>query len=163
MIGRWRSAFSTLRSGRRKQYGALPYRIIGQSYEILLVTSRSSGQWLVPKGWLGSGMTPPQSAAREALEEAGVIGEPGEQPLGVFSHVKSAVGLLVTVEVYPLRVTRELDKWDERSQRQRRWFSQPQAITAVSNPRLRALIRNWEPDRLADPELFTSGASSSRT
>jgi 8-oxo-dGTP pyrophosphatase MutT (NUDIX family) len=149
MIGRWRSTFNALRSGPRKQYGALPYRLSGQSYEILLVTSRSSGQWLIPKGWLGNGMTPSQSAAREALEEAGVIGDPGDQPLGAFRHVKSAVGLLVTVEVYPLRVTHELDKWDERSQRQRRWFSQPQALAVVSNPRLRALIRNWTPDPAA--------------
>jgi len=93
------------------------------------------------------GMSPAQSAAREALEEAGVIGEPGTQPIGAFGHVKRAAGLTVDVEVYLLRVTHVLDDWDERHQRKREWFSPERAIAAISNPRLRALIRSWAPDQ----------------
>lgn len=146
MIARWRSPLDVFRHRKRVQYGALPYRFVNGDIEVLLVTSRSSGKWIVPKGWPGIGMTPAQSAAREAMEEAGAIGQPDTRPLGTFPHVKSLNNLAVEVEVYPLLVSRELADWDERGQRKREWFFQAQAAEAVSNPKLSILIRDWVPD-----------------
>jgi hypothetical protein len=50
----------------RLQYGALPYRRTKTgTLEILLVTSRNTRRWIIPKGWPIKGMKPAKSAARE--------------------------------------------------------------------------------------------------
>src|SRR5262249_27670124 len=60
---------------RRVQYAALPYRLRGRSRtEVMLVTSRETRRWIIPKGWPHKGKAPHHSAAREAFEEAGVVG-----------------------------------------------------------------------------------------
>jgi hypothetical protein len=63
------------RSSRPIQYGALPYREIKSGVQILLVTSRNTRRWIIPKGWPQSGTPPHRAAAREAFEEAGVVGK----------------------------------------------------------------------------------------
>jgi 8-oxo-dGTP pyrophosphatase MutT (NUDIX family) len=74
-------------SAKRVQYAALPYRRKGNSRtEVLLVTSRDTGRWIIPKGWPAKGKTPRKSAAREAREEAGVVGRISRQPAGSFLY-----------------------------------------------------------------------------
>jgi 8-oxo-dGTP pyrophosphatase MutT (NUDIX family) len=74
---------------RRLQYGALPYRMSnGRRAEFMLVTSRETRRWIIPKGWPKKGTSPHRSAAREAFEEAGVLGAVGRQPVGSFSYEK---------------------------------------------------------------------------
>ena len=65
----------------RTQFAALCYRIKSNKVQVLLVTTRRTGRWILPKGWPIDGLTPQKSAAREAWEEAGVIGRPDAQPL----------------------------------------------------------------------------------
>ena len=102
-----------------RQSGALPYTLINDRVVFLLVTSRKTGRWIFPKGSISSGMTPWDSAAKEAMEEAGVTGEIGSSPIG--SYRNSDKGVPVEIELYPLRVEHQMDSWDEMDQRLRHW------------------------------------------
>lgn len=135
------------------QYAALPYRPDSRGeMEIMLVTSRSTGRWILPKGWPADGLAPHLSAAKEAWEEAGVRGEPLAQPIGVFRHRKSLTRRLLTVTVFPLEVRDQLDRWPEQFQRQRRWFTPTEAAYAVAERPLRRIIRTFRPlPMTADP------------
>ena len=134
------------RPGGTAQYGALPYRFgAAGEYQLLLVTSRSTGRWIIPKGWPIDGLAPHLSAAREAYEEAGVRGEAGAEPIGTFRHRKTLTGRLLHVTVYPLAVTEQLDRWPERFQRQRRWFITSEAAHAVTDRPLRRIVQTFRP------------------
>src|SRR3546814_175675 len=130
---------------RATQYGALPYRCSPGGVEVMLVTSRASGRWIVPKGWLAPGLAPHLSAAKEAYEEAGVVGTAGETPIGTFLHLKTATRQHLRVEVFPMEVVEELDHWPERFQRRRQWFNLDQAAHAVSETSLRRIISSFRP------------------
>jgi 8-oxo-dGTP pyrophosphatase MutT (NUDIX family) len=126
----------------RTQVAALPYRRRGE-LEILLVTSRETRRWVLPKGWPMKRRTPQGAAAREALEEAGIKGSVADQPFGAYDYLKRAPGgelIPCHVEVFPLRVKRLNDIWLEAGQRTRRWFTVAEAIDAVEEPGLKALI-----------------------
>ena len=128
------------------QYAALPWRDGEGGREILLITSRETRRWVIPKGWPMKRRTPPEAAAREAFEEAGVRGEVSADPAGAYTYLKSFKQVLVfrcEVQVFPLEVTAELDDWPERADRTRRWFPAEEAAAAVQEPELQALIRSW--------------------
>ena len=76
------------KSDVRKQFAALCYRVKKDKVQVLLVTSRGTGRWILPKGWPINNMTPYESAGQEAWEEAGVVGQPDPRPLGLFSYTK---------------------------------------------------------------------------
>lgn len=121
-----------------RQSAALPYRWRDGVLEVLLITSIKRRRWIVPKGIIEPGLTGQASAAKEALEEAGVAGTMAPEPVGSYHHRKW--GGVCNVTVYPLRVTRELDSWEESALRQRRWVSVRDAIHLVDNAGLRSLI-----------------------
>ncbi|WP_443750811.1 NUDIX hydrolase [Asticcacaulis solisilvae] len=127
------------------QVGALPYRLsrAGEP-EVLLVTSRGTRQWIIPKGWPIEGKTNAESAAREAYEEAGLLGEVGETLAGHFTYEKARKGEETlspfSVEVYWLRVERQLTLWPEASQRDLVWVSPAQAVSMITNKSLADLI-----------------------
>lgn len=100
-----------------KQAGALPYRHNGEQLEVVLITSRSSGKWIVPKGVIDPGETPESTAVKEAYEEAGVVGTIAGEVLGFFDQPKW--GGVARVEVFPMEVKEILDDWDEQSTRNR--------------------------------------------
>lgn len=113
----------------------------------MLVTSRGSGRWVMPKGNIGR-VPPHVAAAREAEEEAGVLGAICPVPLGSYRFRKrqrSGAFLMVDVDVYPLATTRELETWQEQHERERRWFSLDEAASAVDEPDLRDLIHSFAP------------------
>ena len=125
------------------QYAALPYRRTADSFEIMLVTSRDTGRWVIPKGWPISGLTPQNSAAREAIEEAGVLGQIGDQPIGIYHYDKrlpDGSSMRCAVEVFLLKVEQQLASWPEQAQRQTRWFSVLDAAGAVHEPELSTII-----------------------
>ena len=114
---------------------------------MLLITSRETQRWVVPRGNVIRGLEPHMSAAQEAYEEAGIRGRMGTEPLGVYRYEKRLrLGRVVPAEVhlYPLEVTEELEEWPERHQRQRRWFAPAAAAEAVDEPELKSLIRAME-------------------
>ena len=130
----------------------MAYRRVGKKpgapIEIMLVTSRQTRRWIIPKGNIDHGMSPHAAAAQEAEEEAGVRGEIGRDPLGSFTYEKAIVsGICVTTEVavFPLVVSEVLDDWKENKWRRRQWFAVKDAVAAVQEPELRDLLRNFRP------------------
>ena len=114
--------------------------------QVLLVTSRESGRWVIPKGNFGNHVSPHAAAAQEAEEEAGVRGAVCPTPLGTYRYRTrkgSGASLMADVEVFPLSVSEELPDWKERKQRERRWFGLDEAANAVDEPDLRDLIRTF--------------------
>ena len=113
--------------------------MLDSAVEVMLVTSRETKRWVLPKGNRIKGLSPHAAAAQEAHEEAGVIGSVCPTPLGNYSYrklLRSGAALLVEVVVFPFAVTAELDDWPERDQRTRRWFPLAAAIEAVEEPDL---------------------------
>jgi 8-oxo-dGTP pyrophosphatase MutT (NUDIX family) len=108
------------------QYAALPYRVTKtRAIEFLLVTSRESGRWIIPKGWPIAGLQPARSAAQEAYEEAGVRGVIGTKAIGEYSYNKEdrtgGRALSCRVTVFALLVRRQHRTWPEAHQRRTRW------------------------------------------
>ncbi|MGI9168812.1 MAG: NUDIX hydrolase [Caulobacteraceae bacterium] len=129
----------------RAQFAALPYRV-AEGVEILVITSRETGRWVIPKGWPMKGRTPSEAAALEAIEEAGVTGEIAAKPLGSYPYVKylkSGAGRPCKVKVFALRVTGQAEDWPEKGQRELRWLAWSEAAAAVQELRLGRLIRRF--------------------
>ena len=130
---------------RRVQYAALPFRRHSNSRtEIMLVTSRGTGRWIIPKGWPMKRKAPHAAAALEALEEAGVVGQIGKRPLGSFPHeklLKEGELVICDVKVFALEVTRQRKTWPEKGKRSVKWFSRAEAARTVREPVLRDIIR----------------------
>ena len=131
------------------QYAALCYRRTDRGKtEILLITSRDTGRWVIPKGWPIKGLDAPQAAEQEAFEEAGVKGVVSERCLGLFSYAKSLgpkEDKPVVVAVFPLRVRKLIADFPEKSERRLRWFTPRRAASQVNEPELAALIRSFDP------------------
>ncbi|AML50262.1 MULTISPECIES: NUDIX hydrolase [Falsihalocynthiibacter] len=133
----------------RTQFGAICYRVANGKIQILLITSRRSRLWIVPKGWPINGKTPAQSAAIEAWEEAGAIGVMGDACIGLYSHTKKATKgeiLPVMVSLFALQVKRTAKKFPEKSQRKRKWVSRKKAASMVSDPELGKILRGFTPE-----------------
>jgi len=127
------------------QCAALPYRW-ADGLRILLVTSRETRRWVVPKGWLMKGKTAHAAAAREAMEEAGVVGRIGRTPIGAYRYIKrlkNGAPLECIVDVFPLEVARQLEHWPEQQQRTAHWFAVAEAAAAVDEAGLRDLIEGF--------------------
>ena len=130
----------------RRQYAALPVRLTADGQpQILLVTSRGSQRWIIPKGWPMRKRSPSQAAAREAYEEAGLEGEiETERPIGSYRYAKrlgNGNTTQVEVSIFILRVTRQLEAWPEQAERQTCWFDPVAAAEKVEEPELAAILR----------------------
>ncbi|MBE3639819.1 NUDIX hydrolase [Mangrovicoccus algicola] len=127
-----------------RQIAALPIALHGKpGTRVLLVTSRDTGRWVVPKGWPMDGKKPWTAAKIEALEEAGAIGTIRDTPLGSYGYDKrlgDGSVLPCRVDVYPMIVTGLKKRWKERKQRKRRWVSAGKAATMVQEPELRLIF-----------------------
>jgi 8-oxo-dGTP pyrophosphatase MutT (NUDIX family) len=138
-------------SARRVQYAALPYRESGKSQlEIMLVTSRGTRRWIIPKGWPKIGLPPYQTAEEEAFEEAGVSGKVSKRRLGDYLYtkvLKKGESARCSVRVYALRVERQHKKWPEKHQRKTRWYKPAEAVRVVQEPSLRRLIGKFRSRR----------------
>lgn len=140
------STFLTLlfRRPKRLQMAALCHRGRGAAKEFLLVTSRDTGRWIIPKGWPIRGLTSKETALREAWEEAGVTkGEASEEPIGTFTYDKRRdSGFTVPVEtlVYSVTVRSVADDFPEVDQRLRKWVSANDAAEMVQEPELKAIL-----------------------
>ena len=134
------------------QVGALPYRVtsVGAAPSILLVTSRHTGRWVVPKGNLMLGKALHEAAAIEAEEEAGVRGRISPLPIGRFDYIKILPdGSLFMCEItlFPLAVEVELPSWKEKDQRRRQWFTAVEAAVVVEEVGLGELIHQFSEGR----------------
>jgi 8-oxo-dGTP pyrophosphatase MutT (NUDIX family) len=132
----------------RLQYAALPWRVADGALEIMLVSSRETKRWIIPKGWPMSGRSGATAAAIEAMEEAGLLGIIAEEAFGHFTYSKrfSRGEELCKVEVFPLRVARQRENWPEKHERETQWFAAADAIELVSDPELGDLIAAFARD-----------------
>lgn len=128
-----------------RQSAVIPYRQRDGGVEVLLITSRKRKRWVIPKGVVEPGLSPADSAAMEALEEAGAHGEISEQPVGSYRYRKW--GGECTVEVYLMHVTALDAEWMEAGLRDRQWLPVEQALARIREPELRAMIASL-PDHL---------------
>ncbi len=147
------------RFGTALQSAVLAYRQRAHGPEVLLVTSRDSGRWVLPKGMVESGMSAPESAAKEAFEEAGAVGFVSRRRVGSYRYAKppGEVPRTCVVEVYPMRVTALRPDWPERSRRRRAWVTLERAVECVRERDLKALIGRFG-DRLAGRRIGETDA-----
>jgi 8-oxo-dGTP pyrophosphatase MutT (NUDIX family) len=132
----------------RLQVGALCYRSGAKgALKVLLITSRDTGRWVIPKGWPMRNRTDPDAAAREAFEEAGVKGQISPISVGLYRYLKD--GVPCVVRVYAMAVTEAVDDFPEAGQRRTLWASPEKAARQVHEPELAAIIRAFTPP--ADP------------
>lgn len=127
-----------------QQIAALPMRWSANgNLRILMVTSRGTGRWVVPKGWTMDGKKPWRAAEIEALEEAGAEGYISTQALGSYHYSKildDGGELWCRVRLYPMIVERLNKNWKERRDRTRRWFGVQGAARRVDEPELQKLL-----------------------
>ena len=138
-------AIRKAKKGQRvRQVAAIPFRIGDTGdIEVMLVTSRETKRFIVPKGWPMKGKSGRKAATIEAMEEAGVLGKTLKTPAGGYSYWKrlSENFIRVDVTVYLLKVQEELSKWKETAKRQRAWLSPAQAATLIDEPDLSTLLK----------------------
>ncbi len=129
----------------RRQYAALPFRRAqDSSLQVLLITSRSTRRWIIPKGWPMGQRAPHKVAELEAMEEAGVSGRIRKQPLGSYGYDKlmsDGSRVRCRVDVYPLDVRKEKASWPEKKRRERRWMGIEEAASLADDAELVPLIR----------------------
>jgi len=123
-----------------EQSGVIPYRILKGKIEVLLVTSRNKKKWIIPKGLVEEGLTSQESAAKEALEEAGVEGFVHFERIGKYKYEKW--GGLCVVDVYLLGVEKIHETWLEHYARKRKWFPISDAVEKVERKKLKKIIKS---------------------
>ena len=139
----------------REQYGALCYRLKKKrsAVEVLLITSRDTGRWVIPKGWPMDGKSAPAAAAREAWEEAGVKGTIHENAIGSYRYMKGMPhGLKVDcrVRVFALAVDDMCKNFPEKGERRAEWVDCAEAARRVNEAGLKTLLATFEQKILAD-------------
>jgi 8-oxo-dGTP pyrophosphatase MutT (NUDIX family) len=125
------------------QVAAIPLRWTSGRPEVLLVTTRRTGRWTVPKGWPLEDTLGGECAAREAFEEAGILGRIEPRSLGAFEYWKNSKQgrVILQVTAFALHVDRILQEWPERGERRRTWFAPEVAAKLVGNEQLAVLIK----------------------
>jgi len=122
-----------------KQSGVIPYRVNNCKIEVLLITSRKRQDWVIPKGGISKAMAPPDSAAKEAWEEAGVVGQVASNQLGTYKYQKR--GKTYQVKVFLLPVETVLSDWPEASLRKRQWLDVTKAVRRVKKASLKRILK----------------------
>lgn len=134
--------------GTRMQYGALCWRQGDAGIEVLLITSRDTGRWVIPKGWPMPGLAPEAAAAQEAWEEAGVEGAINPLCIGRYGYRKclsADASVPCAVAVYGMRVEGLAKTFPEVKERRRKWFAVAEAATLVAEPELSVIISHFIP------------------
>jgi ADP-ribose pyrophosphatase YjhB (NUDIX family) len=127
------------------QYAALPYRMSAHGPQVMLITSRETRRWVIPKGWPMEGKKPHRVAELEAFQEAGIKGIVSKKPIGTYPYAKALAGggeRLCFVEVFLLRVTVEAANWPEKAERRRAWFKPEEAADKVDEVSLARIIED---------------------
>jgi 8-oxo-dGTP pyrophosphatase MutT (NUDIX family) len=119
------------------QSGVLP--VIGDM--VVLITARGSRRWIIPKGYIEKGMSPAESAAKEAWEEAGVIGKVYPEEIGSYQYRRPSG--LFSVSVFPLEVESMLEEWEEMHVRQRRVVTPSEALSMIVHEELKTIVTDY--------------------
>jgi 8-oxo-dGTP pyrophosphatase MutT (NUDIX family) len=138
-----KASTKSAKSAERVQVAAFPVRIDeGGKPQVLLLTSRETKRWIIPKGWTMKGRKPWEAAAQEALEEAGIVGRPRKTAIGSYVYFKRQTAHfdVCRVDVYLLAFAKQLKTWREKGQREAKWFGLDEAATLVEEPGLVKLL-----------------------
>ena len=140
----------------RLQYGALPYRVSDSgTLEFLLITSRTTRRWIIPKGWPAKDLSAATAAQREAYEEAGVRGTITGKALGSYMYEKyldkQGIAVLCKVKVFPMLVKRQFKTWPEQAEREVRWAGAEEAQSLLKETGLRDLVGDFAARHTARP------------
>ncbi len=130
-----------------KQFAVLPFVEGPEGWLVLLVSSRGTGRWVIPKGWPKTQLTGRELAALEAFEEAGVGGDVGAEPIGSFDYTKRLHFLAwarCRVLVYPMKVTHQFVHWPEQRSRRQTWVGPEQAADLVRERGLAQILLRLE-------------------
>ena len=136
---------ATRSDNRAEQVAALCWRQRRGRVQVLMITSRETGRWVIPKGWQMPGLSGAQAAMREAWEEAGVEGRAQDRVLGIYAYDKivlPAPPLHCAVSVYSLPVDALRRRFPERRQRRRKWFDAGAAALLVAEAGLRLILQH---------------------
>jgi 8-oxo-dGTP pyrophosphatase MutT (NUDIX family) len=129
-----------------EQSGVVPYRHVDGKLEVLLITSRRRGRWIIPKGLIEPDMSAAESASMEAFEEAGVKGRISDRPVDEYRYRKW--GGVCRVKVFLLEVDQIFDEWLESDIREREWMTVDDAVAAIEQEALKAIVGGL-PGRIA--------------
>lgn len=118
------------------QAAALAFLPDSDPLRFVLVTTRRTGRWSVPKGGIEDGMNGPATAVREAYEEAGVLGPAEPEPIGTFRSwkIRPPQFWRIEIQVFPLEIREIREKWPESDERHRRFVTLDEARTLLSEP-----------------------------
>ncbi|MFD1745641.1 NUDIX hydrolase [Rhizobium helianthi] len=145
--------------GFRQQYAALCFRRIECEIQILLVTTRDSGRWVIPKGWPIKHKKPHQTAATEAWEEAGVRGAVKKKPIGRYTYLKlldDGDVVPCVVDVFQIEVNEVQDRFKEKGERRIAWVSPDEASRRVRDIELKSLLVEFKPKKVKRPATSMS-------
>lgn len=135
---------SRAKKGKRiRQVGVLPYRRADVGgLQFLLITSRTTNRFIIPKGWQMKGKSDSKAAGKEAEQEAGIIGRLDSSPIGEYQYWKRLRSSFVpvTVRVFAMHVDGELPEWREQGDRKRAWLKPEDAAALVDEPSLSAML-----------------------
>jgi len=128
-----------------RQSAVLPFRQTKGKTEILLITSLDTGRWVLPKGKIEPGFSARRSAEKEAYEEAGIRGRVERKSIDSYIYEKSLKkgGVRCRVEVFPMKVRKELTNWPEKKERTRAWFSPNEAAQRVNEKKLKKILTQF--------------------
>jgi 8-oxo-dGTP pyrophosphatase MutT (NUDIX family) len=136
------------KSDVRAQFAALCYRVVKDKVQVLVISSRGTGRWILPKGWPMDGKTPAEAALQEAWEEAGVIGKVVSAPLGLYSYQKvqdHAHDFPCIAVVYAVKVKSLSKDFPEAGERRVKWVGRKKAAKLVDEPELSQILRDFDP------------------
>ncbi|OPB29691.1 NUDIX hydrolase [Bartonella sp. WD12.1] len=143
------SKYILVDGARFLQVGALVYRIKNGNLEFLLITSRGSGRWIIPKGWPIPKKSFSQAVLQEAFEEAGVRGAVGTFPVGTYEYEKLDLPIeknsKFCVYVFSVLYSYQEKKWPEQSQRMYEWVTVSEAVKRVNEPQLKEILLHYKP------------------
>jgi 8-oxo-dGTP pyrophosphatase MutT (NUDIX family) len=140
------------KSDVRAQFAALCYRVVKDKVQVLVISSRGTGRWILPKGWPMDGKTPAEAALQEAWEEAGVIGKVVSAPLGLYSYQKvqdHAHDFPCIAVVYAVKVKSLSKDFPEAGERRVKWVGRKKAAKLVDEPELSQILRDFDPRKAA--------------
>ena len=140
------------KSDVRAQFAALCYRVVKDKVQVLVISSRGTGRWILPKGWPMDGKTPAEAALQEAWEEAGVIGKVVSAPLGLYSYQKvkeDAPDFPCIAVVYAVKVKSLSKDFPEAGERRVKWVGRKKAAKLVDEPELSQILCDFDPRKAA--------------
>ncbi len=138
-----------------RQVAALPFRESATGeIEVMLLTSRETSRFIIPKGWPMKKLPDWKAAGVEARQEAGLIGAVGRNPIGSYQYWKrlKSVFVPVSVAVFAMEVKKEKPAWREMGMRQKRWLTVKDAVSLIDEPDLSGLIERFGAGFRSNPQ-----------